>query len=90
MINYGKVKSSIKPKAIEITKTQVFIAENITPYEEIFDDYTIKGYEYDYIGYDKDEYILNINQKNVALEAQILNTQMALCEVYESLGGGLI
>jgi len=80
MINYGKVKSSQVPKTIEITNSQVFIAKNISKYEEKFDDYSIEGYEYDYVGYDKDEYIL-------LLHNEVLDTQMALCDIYESIGG---
>ena len=80
MINYGKVRSSQAPKSIEITSSQVFIAKNISKYEETFDDYIMQGYEYDYVGSDKDEYIL-------LLHNQILDTQMALCDIYESIGG---
>lgn len=80
MISYGKVRSSQAPKSIEITSSQVFIAKNISKYEETFDDYIMQGYEYDYVGYDKDEYIL-------LLHSQILDTQMALCDIYESIGG---
>ena len=80
MTNYGKVRSSQAPKSIEITNSQVFIAKNISKYEETFDDYIMQGYEYDYVGYDKDEYIL-------ILHNQILDTQMALCDIYESIGG---
>ena len=80
MVNYGKVRSSQAPKPIEITSSQVFIAKNISKYEEVFDDYSIEGYEYDYVGYDKDENIL-------LLHNQVLDTQMALCDIYESIGG---
>lgn len=64
MINYGRVKSSVRPQEIEITSNKVFIASNIQEYQDIIDDKTINGYEYDYISYTKDEYILLMAQNN--------------------------
>lgn len=82
-----RVRSTHAPKPIEITNTQIFVAENISEYEEVFDDYTIRGFEYDCKTYDKDEYILLMSRKNEDLQNEILDTQMALCDIYESLGG---
>jgi hypothetical protein len=58
MTDYGKVRSFTRPQDIEITDDAVYLAKNITPYEEEKDGRTIKGYEYDYIGYSKDEYTI--------------------------------
>ena len=81
MKDYGKIKSLEKPERIDIRANTVFVASNITPYTEIVEeDYVIQGYEYNYKSYNKDEYIHE-------LEDQILNTQLALCDIYESLGG---
>lgn len=64
MTNYGRVRGAVKPQEIEITATSVFLASNITPFEENIDGYTMSGYEYDYIRYDKDEYIQSITAQN--------------------------
>ena len=64
MINYGRVKSSMRPQEIEITSDKVFIASNIQEYQDTVDDKTINGYQYDYISYTKDEYILLMAQNN--------------------------
>ena len=85
MEKYEKVRSSTKPQNIEITKDKVFIAENIKEYEELFDDVVMSGFEYDYICYSKDEYIKYIAETNIALQADLLNTQLALCDIYEEL-----
>ena len=44
------------------------------------------GYEFNMTQYEKDEYILMMSEKNVSLEKQVTDTQLALCEVYEMLG----
>ena len=64
MINYGLVKSSIRPKNIEITSNKVFIASNIQEYQETVDDKVINGYKYNCVCYSKDEYILLMAQNN--------------------------
>lgn len=70
MINYGKIRGSSRPQEIEITPTSVFIATNIQEYEKVLDDYNIHEYEYDYLCYDKDEYItvMTINNKHAIEE----------------------
>lgn len=42
----------------------VYVAKNIRPYSEVIDDHTIEGYEYEYVCYDKDEYIHNLTVEN--------------------------
>lgn len=64
MINYGKVRSSERPQEVEITSEKVFVASNITSYEMTIEDKIISGFEYDYIGYTKDEYIQYIMTEN--------------------------
>lgn len=46
----------------------------------------VEVYQYHEVQYDKDEYIKVISEKNVSLEKQVTDTQLALCEVYEMLG----
>lgn len=82
MISYGKVRGSELPKEVEFTSEYVFVASNIKPYEEIVDDKTIYGYEYDYIAYTKDEYIqlvLAENAKTISdLEDELQATKILL------------
>lgn len=87
MKNFGKVRRSIEPKAIEINGSNVFLAKNITPYKEEIDGYILEGYEFDYIIYDKDEYIQMLAAQNEDLQNQLLQTQVALCDIYEAMGG---
>ena len=71
MINYGKVKSSIRPQDIEITADKVFISSNIEEYQEEIEGKTISGYQYDYKEYKKDEYILQNNADVAALREEL-------------------
>lgn len=71
MKNFGKVKSSTRPPKIETTDTMVFVASNIEPYSFSIDNYEINGYEYDYIGYTKDEYIQKISSENSRAIAEL-------------------
>ena len=85
MINHGKVRSTIKPESMVIDEYSVWIHEDIQEIEvsnEPNDEIETKThieYEYTMIQYDKNEYIMNQAQ-------QITDTEMALCEIYESLG----
>ena len=87
MIEYGKQKSTVRPEELELTETKVFVNSNIT---EVNEDETdgqqgFTGYEFDLIEYTKDEYIKIQAEKNAALEQQVTDTQLALCDVYEML-----
>lgn len=79
MINYGKVKSSVRPQEIEITSDKVFIASNIEEYQETIDDKEISGYKYDYICYSKDEYILLMAQN--AAEITTLREELEAAKI---------
>ena len=87
MKNYGKVKSSFLPEETKINATSVEIASNIEAYEEEVEGIIIEGYIYDYVVYDKDEYIKMLDAANKQLEAQLLDTQAALCDIYEAVIG---
>ena len=80
MKNLGKVYGSIKPNSVEITDAYVFLATNISPYIKEMDGHVIEGYEYDYKQFTKDEYISY-------LQDQLIQTQEAICEIYENIGG---
>ena len=87
MKNHGTVQSTIEPKETEITETKVFIASEVTPISEPDTDEQpgFKGYSYNLVEYDKDEYIQMIQERNTALEDETTAIQMALCDVYEML-----
>lgn len=89
MKDFGIVKSSTRPPEIETTSNMVFLAADVTPYVETIDEHEIRGYKYKYVGYTKDEYIAFLGGENAALRTEILDTQSALCDVYELLEGGL-
>lgn len=85
MIDYGTQRSTVKPLELELTETKVFVTSNITPVNEpdTEDQPGFTGYEFDLVEYDKDEYIKLQAEHNAALEQQMTDTQLALCEVYE-------
>lgn len=86
MINYGHTYSETEPLKVLIEENMVFVAKNIRPYEKIIDEHlTMRGYEFDYYGYEKDEYIKKIDEANENLQNELLDTQSALCDVYEML-----
>ena len=87
MINYGIQHGSVSPQPVEITATSVFLASNIQKVSRELNSYTIEEYEYELTSYTKDEYIAKLSQDNAALQQQVLETQLALCDLYESLEG---
>lgn len=80
MINHGIQYSNTRPQEIEITSTSVFLATDITPYSKTIEGHLINGFQYNYIQYSKDEYIIKLHQ-------DIIDTQLALCDLYESMDG---
>ena len=78
--------NSEQAKELVIGKDTVYVHTNITPVEKdgkIVED----TFSYDEIQYDKDEYIAIMAAQNAELNASILDTQLALCEIYETIGG---
>ena len=76
MIDYGRQKSTVKPEEIEITEDMVFIASGIS--ESTDSQPGFAGYEFDLVGYDKDEYIKLQATSNKSLQEQVETTQEAL------------
>lgn len=69
MKNYGIQKGSIEPKELEIIGNSIFVASDIKPFEEQIEDYIIRGYEYNYTEYTKDEYIMLLSKLKEELTA---------------------
>ena len=81
MVNHGKVRAAEAPEEIVIDEFSVWVAENIktvTVPDE--DGQTRTEYEYDLKQYEKDEYIHE-------MDSQLTDAQMALCDLYEMIGG---
>lgn len=78
MISYGKIHSGSRPKEVDMTASQVFIATNIEPYTLEIDGKTESGYQYDYVGYTKDEYLLEQTNKITQLEQELQAAKILL------------
>lgn len=81
MIDYGTVYSSVKPEKIKIDDFSVWVSEGIT--EQVTEDETL--YVFNQKRYTKDEYICVLREENDALNNQLTDTQLALCELYEMM-----
>lgn len=78
MIRYEKVYSKNRPNAVEITPNAVYLAQDIVPYQETIDGQLVEGYQYTYIEYTRDEYILYQNEKIASLESELAATKILL------------
>ncbi len=78
MKEYTKIHSAARPQDIEITQNAVYIAKNITPYEETIDGRVVTGYEYDCEDYTKDEYLIHQNEKIASLEEELKAAKILL------------
>ena len=87
MTELGKQKSTVRPQDVEILETKVFVASNIEEVEETVGEETFNGFQFDLTEYSKDEYIRLLDTKNQSLESQLTDAQLALCDVYELVGG---
>lgn len=85
MINYGKVRGTVKPEHIVVDEYSVWHCTDIQEIH-VADEYGERTeYEFNQIRYTKDEYIKLIDDRNAVLESNLTDTQLALCEVYEML-----
>lgn len=85
MIDYGAVRSTVKPDAVEIDEYSVWVNSDIKEIDVQSEDESHTEYEYNQIRYTKDEYIKLIDERNSTLESQLTDTQLALCEIYEGM-----
>lgn len=78
--------NSEQAKALVIGKDTVYVHTDIVPVEkdgEIVEDL----FSYTEVQYGKDEYIELMAQQNEQLGNDLTDTQLALCELYETIGG---
>lgn len=86
MVDYGKVRSTVKPESIVIDDFSVWQHTNIQEVSEnVGEENEFKGFEFNMIQYTKDEFILQQAAENVSLLQQVTDMQLALCEVYEMI-----
>jgi hypothetical protein len=86
MVDYGIVRSTVKPEEKVIDEFSVWVNTDISEIEVLHEDDTHTEFEYHQVQYSKEEYIKLIDAKNADLEQELTNTQLALCDVYEMLG----
>lgn len=81
MTNHGKVRATQAPENIVIDEFSVWVADNVTTVTVPDEDgQTHTEYEFDLKQYGKDEYIHSMDE-------QLTDAQMALCDLYEMIGG---
>ena len=87
MTEYQNVQSTIKPNEIEIDEFSVWVNKNISEITVTDENGSHTEYEFNQTQYTKDEYIKLLNDNNKELEDKLTDTQLALCDVYEMIGG---
>lgn len=86
MVDYGKVRSTVKPDPIVIDEFSVWVHTDIQSISEnVGTENEFVGYEFNMKQYDKNEYIKAQAETNARLEKSIDDTQLALCDVYEMM-----
>lgn len=86
MVDYGRIRSTVKPDEKVVDDYSVWVNTDIQEVQSI-DEASKREYEFNQIQYSKEEYIKMIDAKNAELEQQVTDTQLALCDVYEMIGG---
>lgn len=85
MTEFKNVRSSVRPEKIRFDEKSVWVSENIREVTATYEGEEYTLYEFEQTRYTKDEYIKLIDEKNAELEAQVTDTQLALCEIYEGV-----
>lgn len=81
------VHSSTYPEVTQMTDNEVYVASNIKEHDKETEIGLVREYIYTLTIYDKNTYMQELIEKNKVLEDELLTTQMALCDIYEMLGG---
>lgn len=80
MVDYGKVRSTVKPEAIVIDEFSVWQHTNIQKISEnVGEENEFVGYEFNMIQYSKDEFILQQAAQNAEL-GELMNTILGVNE----------
>ena len=78
--------SSQQAQPLIVNKDTVYVHSNIVQATDEDGNVVDNLYVYDEVQYTKDEYIQIMAEKNSQLEKELTDTQLALCELYESVG----
>lgn len=81
------VQSTIKPNEIEIDEYSVWVNKDVREITVPDENGIHTEYEYNQTQYSKDEFIRLMSEQNKNLEDKLTDTQLALCDVYEMIGG---
>ena len=83
MMNHGLVRACERPEAVVVDEHSVWVASEIQSVTVPDETGELTEYEFTLVLFDKDEFIHGMIEKNESLEAQLTDTQLALCDVYE-------
>lgn len=83
MIEHGIVRAIVEPEPVTVDANSVWVAKNVQEVAVQDEQGERTEYEFSLTQYTKDEYIRALIKQNQTLETDIVNTQIALCEVYE-------
>ncbi|MBS6264587.1 MAG: hypothetical protein KH611_02150 [Clostridium sp.] len=80
MVDYGKVRSTVKPESIVIDDFSVWQHTNIQEVSEnVGEENEFKGFEFNMVQYTKDEFILQQAAMNQELNS-LVNTMLGVNE----------
>lgn len=87
MINIGIVHGDAEQaRPLVVGKDTVYVHTDIKPVEK--DGKVVDGlFSYNEVQYDKDEYLELMAKQNEQLANDLIDVQLALCEIYELIGG---
>lgn len=71
MINHGIQYSTSRPEPVSMTADSVFVASNITPYSKEIEERTVSGFQYNYVQYTKDEYLIQQSANIASLQEEL-------------------
>ena len=91
---YYNTQNVNKPEEVEANSYKVFVAKNIHTIEvnrrniETGETETKEYWEYDLYEYEPSEYVQVLQKKYDDQQVELLDTQMALCDLYEAMING--
>lgn len=85
MIEHGVVRAAVRPEPVTVDENSVWMAKDIHEISVRDECGERTEYAFSLAQYTKDEYIRALIETNRTLETDMVNTQIALCEVYELL-----
>lgn len=87
MTDYGRIRSTVRPEPLELDEYSAYVNTDIVEIAVDIDRETHTEYEFNQIRYSKDELIKLQAEQIASQNAQLTDAQLALCEIYEMVGG---